>query len=176
MDPSSDRFAFDDAAYARLRRRVAETLRGDEARIVLSCSVYNGFAGRLEADLGVQVERSDEAGIHDALAYGPHIGLAVSYPPSYAVIERRLREVGADRGGGCEPLPLLGENAFAFADDEERYAAALGEATREGVRPRGLDCVFLAQFSMDPFAARIAQGTSLPVVSALAATLGRLAP
>jgi hypothetical protein len=122
--------------------------------------------------LGLPVERSDDAALRAAIACGPRIALAVSYPPSYEIIESHLRAVAAELGRPVAPISLLAENAFAFAGDQERYAAVLQDAVG---RARDVDCVVLAQFSMDPYAAKVARRTELPVLSALTACLRRLA-
>ncbi|MGH7708376.1 MAG: hypothetical protein ACREM6_10700, partial [Vulcanimicrobiaceae bacterium] len=90
VDPAAVAFAGDDADFGRIRAAVRSVLRGDERRVVLSCSVYNGLAPRLTSDLGIPVERSDDAGVVAALARGRRVGLAVSYPPSYGVIAEHL--------------------------------------------------------------------------------------
>jgi hypothetical protein len=171
VDPNAMTFSQDDAAYARLKTALMHHLHGDETRVVLSCSVFNGFASRLGAELGLPVERSDDAGTHLAIARGPRIGLAVSYPPSYDVVASHLVAVAAERGRPVVVAPLIEENAFAFAGDPERYSATLAAAAAHAA---GLDCVYLAQFSMDPHAAKVARSTKLPVVSALAAAIDRL--
>jgi hypothetical protein len=137
VDPRAMNFAGDDVDYARIRVAVAAHLRGGESRVVLSCSVYNGFAARLTLDLALPVERSDDAGARRAL----------------------------------EIRPLLEGNAFAYADDAPRYSAALLDAVAAATN---LDAVFLAQFSMDPYAPRIGEALNIPVISALEATLARL--
>ncbi len=172
VDPAAADFAEDDAAFERLRDAVRERLHGREERIVLSCSVYNGFAPRLGETLGLPVERSDDAGARAALAIGSRIALAVSYPPSRDVIARHLRALAAGSGREIGLRPLLAENSFAFADDPARYGAALAEASAAAGE---CDCLFLAQYSMDPFAAEIGARSRIPVVSALSATLARLA-
>jgi hypothetical protein len=171
VDPQAMVFAHDDTDYERLRAAVAGHLRGDEARLVLSCSVYNEFAQRLERDIGIPVERSDDAGAHCVLARGPRIGLAVSYPPSYEVVEGHLEGLAKRHATRLELVPLLAENAFAFADDAARYARVLLDAVEAAP---DLDAIFLAQYSMDPYAPRVAEATVIPVVSALEETLRRL--
>jgi len=171
LDPNALAFEQDEASYAKLRGALSEHLRGDETRVVLSCSVFNGFAPRLTADLNLPVERSDDAGAYAAIGCGSRIGLAVSYPPSYDVVASHLQTVATELHRPIGLTPLLEENAFAFAGDPERYAAALATAV---ARADGIDCVFLAQFSMDPHAAKVAKGTPLPVISALEAALRRL--
>jgi aspartate/glutamate racemase len=66
---------------------------------------------------------------------------------------------------------LLAGNAFAYAEDAERYARTLVEAAESAM---ALDVVFLAQFSMDPYAPRVGEAVAIPVVSALEATLERI--
>jgi len=171
VDPRAMSFAQDDVDYARIRAAVAAHLRGDETRVVLSCSVYNGFAPRLTADFGLPVERSDDAGSCEALQGGARVGLAVSYPPSYAVIKAHLAALAEEAGRTVAVVPLLSGNAFAYADDARRYADALFEAARTA---ETLDTIFLAQYSMDPVAPRVAEATTLPIISALEATLTRL--
>ena len=171
VDPSAASFAEDEADYQRIRSALKTHLQGDESGVVLSCSVFNGFALRLAAELGLPVERSDDAGIRAALACGPRIGLAVSYPPSYRIIEDHLQAVAGESGRTAAPVPLLDQNAFAYADDVARYSAVLADAA---ARAEGVDSIFLAQFSMDPFAAEVARRTQVPVISALEACLLRL--
>jgi hypothetical protein len=171
VDPRAMNFAGDDVDYARIRVAVAAHLRGGESRVVLSCSVYNGFAARLTLDLALPVERSDDAGARRALEKGKRIGLAVSYPPSYAIVESHLLHLAAERAAALEIRPLLEGNAFAYADDAPRYSAALLDAVAAATN---LDAVFLAQFSMDPYAPRIGEALNIPVISALEATLARL--
>lgn len=171
VDPAALEFAEDDAAFERIHAALRTRLSGREARIVLSCSVYNGFAPRLGAALGIPVERSDDAGARAALASGERIALAVSYPPSREVIARHIRSLAAAAGRRLSLRPLLAENAFAFAGDPVRYAAALAEAAAAAEESEHL---FLAQYSMDPYAAALAARSRAAVVSALAATLDRL--
>ena len=172
VDPNATSFAEDDASLQRLEQAVAAHRRGDETRVVLSCSVYNGLASQLEARAGVPVERSDDAVLRAALTYGPNVALAVSYPPSYRIIESHLVELAARSGKSVAPGPLLAENAFAFAADAGRYGRVLGEAA---TAVQAADCVVLAQFSMDPYATEVAAKTPIPVLSALEACLARLA-
>ena len=167
VDPRAMAFAEDERDDARIQRALASHLRGDETRAILSCSVYNGFAQRLARTFGIAVERSDDAGARAVLERGRRIGLAVSYPPSYAVVERHLLALAEAAGFAVEIRPLLAENAFAYADDAERYARALVDATRDA---HGLDAVFLAQYSMDPPAPRVGEALAIPVVSALEST------
>jgi len=168
VDPRAMNFAGDDVDYARIRVAVATHLRGGESRVILSCSVYNAFAPRLALDLGLPVERSDDAGARRTLEKGRRIGLAVSYPPSYAIVEAHLLQLAAERSATLDLEPLLRGNAFAYADDAARYGATLLESVE---RATDLDAVFLAQFSMDPFAPRVGEALSIPVISALEATL-----
>lgn len=172
VDPAAGEFAEDGAAFQRIHGALRALVRGDESRIVLSCSVYNGFAPRLGAALGIPVERSDDAGARAALATGERIALAVSYPPSREIVARHLHSLAAAAGRSLRLRPLLSENAFAYADDPARYGAALAAAAAAAAA----DCsvLFLAQYSMDPFAAELAAGSALAVVSALSATLDRL--
>lgn len=171
VDPRAMNFAGDDVDYARIRSALVAHLRGGESRAVLSCSVYNAFAPRLSVDLDLPVERSDDAGARGALEKGTRIGLAVSYPPSYAIVEAHLAQLAAERGVTPDIEPLLGGNAFAYAEDAERYARALVEGAASAT---ALDVVFLAQFSMDPHAPRVGEALAIPVVSALEATLARI--
>jgi hypothetical protein len=171
VDPRAMNFAADDIDYARIRSALATHLRGGESRAILSCSVYNAFAPRLSVDLELPVERSDDAGARRALEKGTRIGLAVSYPPSYAIVEAHLAALATERGVALDLEPLLDGNAFAYAEDAERYARTLVEAAE---RAEALDAVFLAQFSMDPFAPRVGEALDIPVVSALEATLARI--
>jgi|GEM_PF-1217017 hypothetical protein len=173
VNPKAMSFAQDEPAYERLRSGVRPHLRGDEGRIILSCSVYNVFAARLRADLGVPVERSDDAGVWAVLGCGTRIGLAVSYPPSYSIVEGHMAAVAAELGRPALAIPLLSDNAFAYAEeDPARYAQVLAEAVRPAA---DVDAIFLAQFSMNPYAAQTAEQTQVPVVSALEACLQRLA-
>jgi hypothetical protein len=171
VDPSATDFAGDERDYAVLRDAVRSALRGDEARVVLSCSVYNGFAPRLSGDLGVPVERSDDAGAIAALAFGDAIGLAISYPPSLPVVRDHLEDLARAEGRDVAVRSVLSGNAFAAADDTHRYESVLRDASR---RARDIDVLYLAQFSMDPYAAQIAAKSRVPVVSALAECVARL--
>jgi hypothetical protein len=171
VDPRAMTFAEDEADYARIRRAAFAHLHGDEVRVVLSCSVYNGFAPRLAHELGLPVERSDDAGARAAIARATRVGLAVSYPPSYAIVERHLVALARAHGHGLEIVPLLAENAVAFADDPPRYARSLLDATRT---TKDIDAILLAQYSMDPLAPLIGEAVAIPVVSALEETLARL--
>jgi hypothetical protein len=173
VDPKAATFEPDEAAFAKLHGAIASELDAGVTRVILSCSVFNGFAPRLESELGVPVERSDDAGTWAALGCGARVGLAVSYAPSFPVVEAHIRAVAASLARDVTVAPLLSENAFEYADDTERYGAALADAAR---RAANVDCVFLAQFSMDPFAGHAAAGTEAPVISALEACLLRLAP
>jgi hypothetical protein len=172
VDPRAMNFAGDDVDYARIRSAVASHLRGGESHVILSCSVYNGFAPRLALDLALPVERSDDAGARRALEKGTRIGLAVSYPPSYAIVEAHLLQLAAERGATLDLEPLLRGNAFAYADDAARYGSTLLDAVAAATN---LDAVFLAQFSMDPHAPRVSEALTIPVISALEATLARIA-
>ena len=171
VDPRAMFFAHDDIDYARIHNAVVTHLRGDESRVILSCSVYNGFASRLATDIGLPVERSDEAGARAVMTRGDCIGLAVSYPPSYAVVEARLMEICQAEGRATTLVPLLADNAFAFADDADRYARVLLAAVVDAPE---VDAIFLAQYSMDPYAPRVSEATRVPVISALEATLATL--
>jgi aspartate/glutamate racemase len=171
VDPHAMRFAQDEAGYARLRAAVVPHLHDGAEHVILSCSVYNGYAERLETELGLPVQRSDEAGARSAIDLGLRIGLAVSYPPSYQIIEGYLLRLAAERRLRTELVPLLAENAFAFADDAERYGQVLTEAARRARETESVDALFLAQFSMDPYLEPVARAAQLPVVSALTACL-----
>lgn len=164
-------FAHDDVDYARIRGALSAHLRGDESRVVLSCSVYNGFAPRLAAEFGLPVERSDDAGARAIVARAARIGLAVSYPPSYDVVESHLHRLAREAGRTIDAVPLLADNAFAFADDTARYARVLLDAVASTPE---VAAIFLAQYSMDPYAPIVSESTRIPVVSALDATLAAL--
>lgn len=168
VDPRAMFFTQDDARYARIRGAVASHLRGDESRVILSCSVYNGFAPRLETEFGIPVERSDDAGARDVLARATRIGLAVSYPPSYAIVEAHLLRLAREAGRRVDLVPLLADNAFAFAEDATRYARVLLDAVAQSPE---VEAIFLAQYSMDPYAPHVSEATRIPVISALDATL-----
>jgi hypothetical protein len=170
--PAHDaRFEPGETDYARLLAFVRARRRSGDVRAILSCSVYNAFAIRLSADLGLPVERSDAAGAA-AAARVRRLALAVSYPPSYRTIETHLLEIARSAGNAIAITPLLGSNAFAGAADSAAYAAALTAAARAAAPDA---TIFLAQYSMDPHAGAVRAVSPGPVISALEFTLSRLA-
>ncbi len=170
VDPTASGFSPGDDDYAGLQSFVRAELKNGDARIVLSCSVYNGFADRLAADLNVPVERSDDAGAREAARYG-RLGLAVSYPPSYELIRSHIESIASGSNTEIAIEPLLRSNAFALASDAHSYATAIDQAIGAA---NGVDAIFLAQYSMDPYRDRARRTAMVPVISALESSLRRL--
>jgi hypothetical protein len=154
-----------------LRKR-AEELARDAERIVLTCSVYNEAARWLSDDLGMRVERSDEAGARALVQTRGPVGILVSYPPSRPVVVDYVSEVLANEEQDREIRSSLTEDAPPFSTPDDVYRRALIDA----LAPlQGCGVLFLSQFTMNEHANMIRDvwGAS-PVISAVEATVTEL--
>ena len=103
------------------------------------------------------VLKPNEAMIEQAVARGMRIGLLSSFPPTLASMPREFP-------AAMEIVPKLAEGAMAALDrgDRAEHDRLVAEASRD---LRDCDLIALAQYSMAPTAALVAEASGLPVLT-----------
>lgn len=151
----------DDLA-ARMRRLIDHAVAGGADGILLTCSMYGPVAR--ERDLGQPVLAPDEAAFDELLAGGYRSILVV------ASLESALRDAVArlsafltESGAPATVRGVVSTEAFEATGDTARLAAALGATALD--HAAGADAIFLAQYSLAPATAAVAELAGLPVVA-----------
>jgi hypothetical protein len=103
------------------------------------------------------VLKPNEAMIEQAVARGKKIGLLSTFPPTLASMPREFPS-------SVEIVPKLAEGALAALNrgDRASHDLLVTEASRD---LRNCDVIALAQFSMAPAAAMVAEATGRPVLT-----------
>ena len=103
------------------------------------------------------VLKPNEAMIEQAVVRGMRIGLLSSFPPTLASMPREFP-------AAMEIVPKLAEGAMAALDrgDRTEHDRLVAEASRD---LRDCDLIALAQYSMAPAAALVAEASGRPVLT-----------
>jgi len=126
--------------------------------ILFTCSA---FGPCIEAVAGerapMPVLKPNEAMIEQAAKRGRKVGLLSSFPPTLASMPREFPS-------SVELVPKLAEGAMAALDrgDRAEHDRLVTEAAKD---LRDCDVIALAQYSMAPAAAQVAQATGKPVLT-----------
>jgi Asp/Glu/hydantoin racemase len=126
--------------------------------ILFTCSA---FGPCIEAVAGAHrpmpVLKPNEAMIEQAAKAGRRIGLLSSFPPTLASMPREFPAT-------VELVPKLAEGAMAALDrgDRAEHDRLVTEASKD---LRQCDVIALAQYSMAPAAAKVAEATGRPVLT-----------
>lgn len=126
--------------------------------ILFTCSA---FGPCIEAVAGAHaplpVLKPNEAMIEQATAQGRSIGLLATFAPT-------LASMPPEFPGSVEIVPKLAAGALAALDrgDRAEHDRLVAEAARE---LRGCDLIALAQYSMAPAAALVAEASGRPVLT-----------
>ena len=141
--------------FQAIGRYVAGT--GADA-ILFTCSAFGPCieaVARTQAPMPVL--KPNEAMIAQALKQGGKIGLLSTFPPTLASMPREFP-------ASVELVPKLAEGAMAALDrgDRAEHDRLVVEAAKELC---GCDVIALAQYSMAPAAAQVAEATGRPVLT-----------
>jgi hypothetical protein len=141
--------------FQAIGRYVAGT--GADA-ILFTCSAFGPCieaVARTHAPMPVL--KPNEAMIAQAVKGGGKIGLLSTFPPTLASMPREFPS-------SVELVPKLAEGAMAALDrgDRAEHDRLVVEAAKE---LRGCDVIALAQYSMAPAAAQVAEATGRPVLT-----------
>ena len=141
--------------FQAIGRYVAGT--GADA-ILFTCSAFGPCieaVARTQAPMPVL--KPNEAMIAQALKQGGKIGLLSTFPPTLASMPREFP-------ASIELVPKLVEGAMAALDrgDRTEHDRLVVEAAKE---LRGCDVIALAQYSMAPAAAQVAEASGRPVLT-----------
>jgi Asp/Glu/hydantoin racemase len=141
--------------FQAIGRYVAGT--GADA-ILFTCSAFGPCieaVARTHAPMPVL--KPNEAMIAQAVEQGGKIGLLSTFPPTLASMPREFP-------ASVELVPKLAEGGMAALDrgDRAEHDRLVVEAAKE---LRGCDVIALAQYSMAPAAAQVAEATGRPVLT-----------
>lgn len=162
------------AVTDRLDGHLRDLARAGADVILCTCSTL-GAAVEQRPPGPVPVLRVDRPMAEAAVATGPRIAVVATVESTLAPTLALLHEAAARRGRPCDPVPVPCPAAWpAFAaGDLGTYAAEIATATRAAAT--GADVVVLAQASMTPAAALLAD-LPIPVLTsprtAVSAALG----
>ena len=143
------------ARFLELGRYAAGT--GSDA-ILFTCSAFGPCIEAVaRAHASMPVLKPNEAMIAQAVTSGRKIGLLSSFPPTLASMPREFPS-------SVELVPKLVEGAMAALDrgDRATHDRLVVEASKD---LRDCDLIALAQYSMAPAAAMVAEACGRPVVT-----------
>jgi Asp/Glu/hydantoin racemase len=126
--------------------------------ILFTCSAFGPCIEAVaRAHAPMPVLKPNEAMIEQAAAKGRRIGLLATFAPT-------LASMPGEFPGSVEIVPKLAAGALAALDRGERaeHDRLVAEASRE---LRGCDLIALAQYSMAPAAALVAEASGQPVLT-----------
>jgi Asp/Glu/hydantoin racemase len=126
--------------------------------ILFTCSAFGPCIEAVaRAHAPMPVLKPNEAMIEQAVARGRKIGLLSTFPPT-------LVSMPPEFPGSVELVPKLAEGALAALDrgDRAEHDRLVTEASKD---LRDCDLIALAQYSMAPAAALVAEATGRPVVT-----------
>src|SRR6195256_2642590 len=133
------------------------TSTGSDA-ILFTCSAFGPCIEAVaHAHAPMPVLKPNEAMIEEAVTKGRKIGLLSWFPPTLASMPREFP-------AGIEIVPKLAEGAMAALDrgDRATHDRLVVEASKD---LRECDLIALAQYSMAPAAAEVAEATGRPVLT-----------
>jgi Asp/Glu/hydantoin racemase len=150
--------------FQAIGRYVAGT--GADA-ILFTCSAFGPCieaVARTHAPMPVL--KPNEAMIAQAVNQGGKIGLLSTFPPTLASMPREFP-------ASVELVPKLAEGGMAALDrgDRTEHDRLVVEAAKD---LRGCDVIALAQYSMAPAAAQVAEATGRPVLTTPDSAVARL--
>ncbi len=149
----------DDLA-ARMRRLIDHAVAGGADGVLLTCSMYGPVAR--ERDLGLPVLAPDEAAFDELVGYRTILVVA-SLESALRDAIARLSAFLTESGASATVRGVVSPEAFAATGDTDRLATVLGATAR--VHAAGAEAVFLAQYSLAPATAAVAESSGLPVVA-----------
>jgi Asp/Glu/hydantoin racemase len=126
--------------------------------VLFTCSAFGPCIEAVaRAHAPIPVLKPNEAMIEQAVAKGKKIGLLSTFQPTLASMPREFPT-------SVEIVPKLAEGALAALDrgDRATHNRLVTEAARD---LRNCDVIALAQFSMAPAAAEVAEATGRPVLT-----------
>jgi Asp/Glu/hydantoin racemase len=126
--------------------------------ILFTCSAFGPCIEAVAREQApMPVLKPSEAMIEQAAAAGRRIGLLSTFPPT-------LASMPAEFPGSVEIVPKLAVGAMAALDrgDRAEHDRLVAEASRD---LRDCDLIALAQYSMAPAAALVAEATGRPVLT-----------
>jgi Asp/Glu/Hydantoin racemase len=141
--------------FLALGRYAAST--GADA-ILFTCSAFGPCIDAVARELSpLPVLKPNQAMIEQAVARGHRIGLLSTFPPT-------LASMPAEFPDAVQLVPKLAEGALAALDrgDRAEHDRLVAHASRD---LRDCDLIALAQYSMAPAAALVAEATRLPVLT-----------
>lgn len=159
---------------ARMDRLIALAIEGGADGVLLTCSQYGARAElRDPAADGVAVLAADGPLFDAAVALGAARVLLVASLDSAAADSSTRLAAALETAGVATELDTLVVPAAAKSQPEAELTAVLAAAI-EAAAP-GYDAVVLAQFSLAPAAAALAERFGVPVLDAPRAAASRLA-
>jgi Asp/Glu/hydantoin racemase len=141
--------------FLKIGRYVTST--GSDA-ILFTCSAFGPCIEAVAREHApMPVLKPNEAMIEQAVKQGGKIGLLSTFPPTLASMPREFPS-------SVEVVPKLAEGAMAALDrgDRAEHDRIVVDASKD---LRGCDVVALAQYSMAPAAAMVAEATGRPVLT-----------
>ena len=141
--------------FLALGRYAAST--GADA-ILFTCSAFGPCIEAVaRAHAPMPVLKPSEAMVEQAAARGHRIGLLSTFPPTLVSMPREFP-------GTVKVVPKLAEGALAALDrgDRAEHDRLVAQASRD---LRDCDLIALAQYSMAPAAAQVAEASGLPVLT-----------
>ena len=126
--------------------------------VLFTCSAFGPCIEAVAREHApMPVLKPSEAMIEQAAARGHRIGLLSTFPPTLVSMPREFPST-------VEIVPKLAEGALAALDrgDRAEHDRLVAEASRD---LRDCDLIALAQYSMAPAAALVAEATKLPVLT-----------
>jgi aspartate/glutamate racemase len=141
--------------FLSLGRYAAST--GADA-ILFTCSAFGRCIEAVARERApMPVLKPNQAMIEQAVARGHRIGLLSTFPPT-------LASMPAEFPGSVQLVPKLAEGALAALDrgDRGEHDRLVAEAARD---LRDCDVIALAQYSMAPAAALVAEASKRPVLT-----------
>lgn len=141
--------------FLKIGRYVTST--GSDA-ILFTCSAFGPCIEAVAREHApMPVLKPNEAMIELAVKQGGKIGLLSTFPPTLASMPREFPS-------SVEVVPKLAEGAMAALDrgDRAEHDRIVVDASKD---LRGCDVVALAQYSMAPAAAMVAEATGRPVLT-----------
>lgn len=132
--------------------------------ILLTCSQYGPIAGGAGVD--VPVLAPDEAAFAEVVggAYATVLVLA-SIDTSLDDTLARLQAAATQAGSPVRFVGIVSRDARAAADRDDREALATALVAAASAEPTATDAVFLAQYSLSPAAAALADALGVPVIT-----------
>jgi Asp/Glu/hydantoin racemase len=141
--------------FLALGRYVAST---HADAILFTCSAFGPCIEAVAREQeGMPVLKPNEAMIEQAVARGHRIGLLSTFPPT-------LQSMPQEFPSSVQIVPKLAEGALAALDrgDRAEHDRLVAQASRD---LRDCDLIALAQYSMAPAAAMVAEASKLPVLT-----------